>query len=222
MMFGQSANFFADTTLAWRDAGQNQKEKELLMEMEWRINGQTLHFGSKPIEIKINQNKTDTLFYKQNNKAQWDTIICKINEPKTYKFIYNTCCGGFDIADERGRIFGQVNFKIEGQANKRVYLGTLGEVGLIVKTTTTDTLRPGCRSAMSPNIYQLKFSEIEICKDTSSCFEGTCLYEKGKNELNYDFGYRTISKKINFLFMPLSRKPIQIIYNSKTDKIKIE
>jgi len=222
LLFGQTAKFYADTTLAWRDAGQNLKEKQRLMEMEWRINGQILHFGSKPIEIKVNKNKTDTLFYKQNNHAKWDTIICKVKESKNYTFIYNTCCGGFDIADETGkRIVGQVNFIIEVQDKNQIYLGTLGEAGLIV-TNTTDALRPGCRSAMSPNIYQLTFREIEICKDTIDCKEGTCLYEKGKEGLNEDFGYKTTSLKLDCLFLPMSNQPIKVIYNAKTGKIRME
>ncbi len=222
MLFGQTAKFYADTTLAWRDAGKNIEAKERLMEMEWRMNGQVLHFGSEPMKIRVDKKQPDTLFYKQNNRAKWDTIIYNVKEPKVYKFIYNTCCGGFDIADENDdHLVGQVNFIIEGQNNKKVYLGTLAEAGLIV-TPTNNLLSPGCRSAMSPNIYPLTFREIEICKDSIDCTEGACLYEKGKEQLNDEFGYKTISLKLDCLFLPMSNQPIKVIYNAKTDKIRME
>ena len=101
-------------------------------------------------------------------------------------------------------------------------MGTLGETGILVNSSSKDTLKTGCRSAMSPNVYKLTLSQIEICKDTINCKEGTCLFEKGKEELNYDFGYKTISKKIDCLFLPLSNQPIKMTYEPRTDRIRIK
>ncbi len=222
IVMGQNAIFYADTNRSWNYIKENKRLLKEVKEMRWKINGQVLSFGSKPIKVKPNPNKIDTIFFKQNNRAEWDTLICIIKQPLTYRFLYNTCCGGFDVADDSGRILGEINFKIKGKDDKKTYLGTLGEAGIIVNELSTDTLREGCRSAMSPNIYHLTFSAIEICKDTVNCSEGTCLYEKGEENLKYDFGYRAISKKLNVLYMPLSRDPIQIIYDTNTDKIKFE
>lgn len=101
-------------------------------------------------------------------------------------------------------------------------MGTLGETGLLVKSTSKDTLSIGCRSAMSPNIYEITFREIEICKDTADCDESICLFEKGKEELNYNFVYKTVSKKMDCLFLPLSNRPIKITYDPRIDKIRFE
>lgn len=192
------------------------------MEAEWRINGQTLHYGSKPITIKTD-NILDTILYRQRNNSKVDTIVCNINKSGHFKFYYNECCGGFNIADETGKfIIGSIIFSIKEQDNRKTYLGTLGETGILVNSATNDTLKTGCRSAMSPNVYQITFSQIEICKDSINCKEGTCLFEKGKEELNYEFGYKTISKKIDCLFLPLSNQPIKVIYDPKTDRIRIE
>ncbi len=201
---GQTAKFYADTTRNWMGMRNNPSRYERVMEMEWKMNGQTLRWGSKPIEVTPDPNKVDTLFFRVNSNAKWDTMICIIKKPEYYKFIYNECCGAFNIEKEGENrfLYGTVTYKITDKADKKTYLGTLGEAGLVVNSTTTDTLRPGCRSAMSPNVYPISFSEIEICKDTANCREGTCMYDKKINDYNYDFGYKTVSKKLNVLFLP--------------------
>ena len=220
VLFGQTATFSADTTRFFRETRKDIYDK--IMEAEWKINGQTLHYGSKPITIKTD-NILDTILYKQRSNSKVDTIVCNINKAGNFKFYYNECCGGFNIADETGKfINGSIIFSIKGQDNKKSYLGTLGETGILVNSTTKDTLKTVCRSAMSPNIYQLTFSQIEVCKDTINCIEGTCLFEKGKEELNYEFGYKTISRKIDCLFLPLSNQPIKVTYDPRTDRTWIE
>ncbi len=220
VLFGQTTTFSTDTTRFSRETRKDIYDK--IMEAEWRINGQTLHYGSMPITINTD-NILDTILYKKSNNSIVDTIICNINKEGDLKFYYNKCCGGFNIADETGNfIIGSVIFSFKGQDDNKTYLGTLGETGILVKSTTKDTLKTGCRSALSPNVYQLAFSQIEICNDTINCKEGTCLFEKGKEELNYEFGYKTISRKIDCLFLPLSNEPIKVIYDPKTDKTWIE
>jgi hypothetical protein len=221
ILLGQTAMFYADTTDLWQDAGQRRDRLERIMEMEWRIKGQVLHFGSKPIVVKPDANEIDTLFYRQSNSAKWDTIVCNIKEPLTYKFVYNVCCDGFNVAGPDGKfIIGKVNFRLTGKQNNKTFLGTLGEAGILTNVNTTETLLPGCRSAMSPNIYLVSFKEIRICNDSLICKEDICLFEKGKKELNYEFKFKTISSKVNFLFMPLS-SPIQITYDTKSGKVTI-
>jgi len=220
VLFGQTATFSTDTTRFLDETRKDIFDK--IKEAEWRINGQTLHYGSKPITIKTD-NILDTILYRQQNNSKVDTIVCNINRAGNFKFYYNECCGGFNIANETGKfIIGTIIFSIQGQTNKKKYLGTLGETGILVNSSSKDTLETGCRSAMSPNVYQITFSQIEICTDTVNCKEGTCLFEKGKEGLNYEFGFKTISKKIDCLFLPLSNQPIKVNYDPKTDRIRIE
>ena len=222
VLFGKTASFSADTTRFYREKNNRKDIYDKIMEAEWKINGQTLHYGSQPVVVEID-NLLDTIMYRQRNNSKWDTIVCNINKSGNFKFIYNECCGAFNVANSSGKfIVGSVIFQLQGKDNKKKYLGTLGETGILVKLTTQDTLKTGCRSAMSPNVYQITFSQIEICTDTFNCKEGTCLFEKGKEELNYEFGYKTISKKIDCLFLPLSNQPIKVIYDPKTDRIRIE
>jgi hypothetical protein len=95
------------------------------MEAEWRINGQTLHYGSKPIIIKTD-NMLDTILFKQYSNSNIDTIICNITKAGNFKFYYNECCGGFNIADETGKfIIGSIVFSIQGQDNKKNIWGHL-------------------------------------------------------------------------------------------------
>lgn len=222
VLFGQTATFSADTTLFYTDKDSRKDIYDKIMEAEWEINGQTLHYGSKPIAIATD-NRLDTILYKQKNNSKVDTIVCNINKAGNFKFYYSECCGGFNIADETGKSFiGSIIFSIQGQNNEKKYLGTLGETGLLVESTSKDTLGIGCRSAMSPNIYEITFSEIEICNDTADCDESTCLFEKDKVALNYNFVYKTVSKKMDCLFLPLSNRPIKITYDPNTDKIRFE
>ena len=220
ILFGQTATFSADTTRFFRETRKEIYDK--IMEAEWKINGQTLHYGSKPITIKTD-NILDTILYKQRSNSKVDTIVCNINKKGNFIFYYNECCGGFNIADETGKfIIGSIIFSIKEQDNRKTYLGTLGETGILVNSATKDTLKTGCRSAMSPNVYQITFCQIEICKDWINCKEGTCLFEKGNEELNYEFGYKTISRKIDCLFLPLSNQPIKVTYDPRNDRIWIE
>ena len=222
LLFGQTASFSADTIRFYNEKNSRTAIYDKIMEAEWKINGQTLHYGSKPISV-ITDNIIDTFFFRQFKNSKWDTLICNINKHTHYTFQYNECCGGFNISDETAKfIIGSVNFKIKNIDTKKLFLGTLGEAGIIVTSEFNDTLKPGCRSALSPNVYQLTFREIEICKDTVDCNEGTCLYEKGKEELNYEYYYKTISLKLDCLFLPLSNKPISVMYDPNSGKLEIE
>lgn len=220
--FGQSATFSADTIRFFKDKFNRKDIYDKIMEAEWKIAGQTLRYGSLPIVVKTD-NRIDTILFRQFKTTKWDTLICNISEAKNYKFQYNECCGAFNVSDETDKfIIGSVNFKLKGKTKNRYYLGTLGETGIRVTSKLLDTLKPGCRSAMSPNVYWLTFGEIEPCKDSHNCNEGTCLYEEGKSELNYEYGYKTISYKLKCLYLPLSIKPIKVIYDPKSDSVKIE
>jgi hypothetical protein len=202
--------------------GESRKDVyDQIMEAEWRIDGKTLHFGSGPIEVTPDE-KMDTIFYRQKIKTKWDTIICQISKPGIFTFVYNECCGGFNVKDGSGQfIEAKVNFRIIGQKNRRAYLGTLGETGLIVNSTEELTLSPGCRSAMSPNIYWIALSEIEFCSDSTKCKEVTCLFEKDAEEVKYDTTYRILSNKFNFIYMPMSNDPVAIIYDRKHHRTTI-
>lgn len=213
------AEFRTDITRFKRYGGNLPEE---VSEQVWLINGQEMRYGSGIVKIKANPNKLDTILYKGYERQKFDTIICNISEPKKYKFFYNECCGAFNIQDESTNRFiqGKIVYQLK-RIDKKTYLGTLGEAGIIVNKNT-DTLNVNCRSAMSPNVYHISLRQIEECTDSQNCNETICLQEKGNNEPNWSFGYKTISKKLDVLFMPLKSEPLIIIYDSKTDRIQIE
>jgi len=218
------AEFRTDTTRFKRWYGKDDgKLPERITEQVWFINGQEMGYGSGAIKVKVNPNKLDTILYKGYRRKELDTIICNISEAKNYKFYYNECCGAFNIQDESTKKFiqGRIIYQLKNSDNK-TYLGTLGEAGIMVNSKNTDTLNVSCRSAMSPNVYNISFRQIELCKDSLNCKEGTCLQEKGKDEPNWDFGYKTVSKKLDILFIPLKSEPTFIVYDPKTDRIKIK
>lgn len=222
----QTASFCIDTLdHKHRNSGTGKGVIAEIKEMEWVIKGKYLNYKIGKIEVPISTNKLDTLFYKERADSKWDTIICMIQETNEYKFVYNHCCGGFYIADKNGLFFtSQIIYKIKGNSSKKIYLGTIGETGMLIPIQNEDTLKPECRSPLFSNICDVKFSEIEICKDTINCPEELyCLKEKGKStQLYNNLLYKTISNKLNLLFMPLSNNPIIIIYDPKTDQISFE
>lgn len=214
------AEFRSDTTRLERwYAKEDGKLPEYISEQVWFINGQEMRYGSGVLKIKPNPNKLDTMLYKGYRRDKFDTIICNISEAKKYEFYYNECCGAFNIKDEstKGFIQGKIVYKLKTSSDK-TYLGTLGETGILV-SKNNDTLRVNCRSAMSPNVYNISFRQIEPSKDGLNSKEGICLQEK--EGLNREYGYQTISKKMDFLFMPLKSEPLIIMYDPKTDSIEI-
>ncbi|MCG8575232.1 MAG: hypothetical protein MI810_10140 [Flavobacteriales bacterium] len=221
----QFAEFKTDTNrfIHYYDYGDGQgRLPPEITEQYWLINGQKMTYGSGTIKVKVDANKLDTILYMGYRRSAFDTIICNISEAKSYTFYHNDCCGAFDVQDDATGKFirGQVIYQLKSASKSNTYLGTLGEAGILV-SKQTDTLKVHCRSAMSPNTYPISFRQIEICRD-SLCKEGICLQEEGKGEPNWDFGYKTISTKMSFLFMPLKSKPLIIIYDPKTDSIEIK
>lgn len=216
------AEFTTDTTRFRRwYAKEDGKLPKNITQQVWYINGQEMRYGSGKIKIKVNPNKLDTILYKGYRRNKFDTIICNVSEAKKYKFYFNECCSAFNIQDELTKKFiqGKILYKLKNLDHK-TYLGTLGETGILVTYKNKDTLNVNCRSAMSPNVYDISFKQIEPCTDSLNCNEGICLQEK--EELNWEYGFHTVSEKFNFLFMPLKSTPLLIIYDPKTDTIKIE
>lgn len=218
------AEFSADSSRLRIYTGHRQELFNRVMEMKWKINGKEFYFGSSPVQVVPNPDKLDTLFYKRNEQAEWDTIICNVTLSEKYQFVYNTCCDGFNVRNLSTDKFieGRVIIKMSNYQKDKVFLCTLGEAGMIPKNGVVDTLETACRSAMSPNIYELTFKEINICLDTTNCQEGTCLIRSKNEEPEYDFGYKTISTKLDVLFMPLGNGILKLSYDLKKNELIIK
>lgn len=221
----QFAEFSTDTTRfnQWLSK-DNGKLPERISEQEWFINGQRMSYGSGVIKVLVDGNKLDTLLYKGYRRNQFDTIICNISEPKKYTFFYNDCCGAFNIQEDSSNRFiqGEIVYKLKTKKHSSKYLGTLGEIGILINSKSDDTLTVGCRSAMSPNIYNISLQKIKIYKDSTKNTEMICLQEKNSDLPLWDFTYKRIDQKLNFLFMPLKSEPLIIIYDENTDTLEIK
>ncbi len=218
------AEFSTDTT-RFRRFYKNKKTNlpEYISNQEWYINGQKMNYGSGKIKVKVNPNTLDTILYKGYRRKKFDTIICNIAEAKKYKFYYNECCGAFNIKDESTNSFiiGKINYRLKSKTPSKTYLDTLGESGIIVSTKKDNTLYTKCRSAMSPNIYNISFREIEYCSNDQNCTEGICLQKENQKEPQMNFSFHTIDVKMKFLFMPLTSDPVDITFDPKTNQVVI-
>lgn len=217
---GKTAIFSADSASLNSFSGRNTGHHKRVMEMEWRINGKTLRFDSAPLEVEIGTGGIDTLYYRDHYKAKWDTIIYSLTEPKEYSFRYNICCGGFDVVTESSDdLEASVSYRLTKNSGNRLFLGTLGEVGTRV-TTKPKTLKPECRSAMSPNIYWLTLREVIPCSG-KDCRTLMCSKD---DSIPDDFEYKVVSTAVSVLYMQLNTKTLEITLdvdaNKVTSKIK--
>lgn len=218
---GKTAIFSADSTSLNSFSGRNTNHYNKVMEMEWRINGKTLRFDSAPIEVEIGTGEIDTLYYRDHLQAKWDTIIYALTEPKEYSFRYNECCGGFDVVSESGDdLKASVSYRLTKKSGNRLFLGTLGEVGTRV-TPKPQTLKPECRSAMSPNVYWLTLEEVKRCSGKEDCNSLMCSKD---DQIPNGFEYSVVSTAVSVLYMPLNTKTLEITLdvdvNKVTSKIK--
>lgn len=218
------AEFSADASIFEKNGQLPDTFKKHL----WIINGQELRYGSKPIKVKVNPNKIDTILYRGNagyKENQFDTILCHISKAKKYKFVYNPCCFGFNIIDMSNvskpkKTSAEVIFQLTQPNYNQTYLGTLGETGILLKYPNTYVFPANwsCRSAMSSNIFRVSLRQIASC--TYKCNEIICLQEN--DEIKYDYEFRTISKKIEVLFAPLDTEALLIFYNPKNGRIIVK
>ena len=209
LLSGQYAVFTTDTThLQGNEPGS-----------EWIIGGQLLTYGSPPIKVKTDD-LLDTMYFRTDAKRNWDTIICQICQAKTYKFIYNDCCGGFYIADSNGH-FIQARTIFNTSASKQWQIGKLGDDGILLAPgeKVSDTLNITCHSALMPNIFNVSFSEIKTQTDTTNFIDNTCI--KMGNDYNYNYTYTSTKTYCNFLYMPLSNAPASIVIDRKKGIVMI-
>jgi len=219
IVFGQSAVFMADTTDLWARVGQRKDLLNEVKEMEWRIQGKVLSFGSKPVKISPEPNSIDTVFYRHHRGAKWDTLICSIRKPMKYRFVYNECCDGFNVIADKKGIDPKVRFRIKGSSPTKKILGTLGEAGMLVTQNKRDTLSSHCRSAMAPGVYSVALKEIVACSEAEKCKGYVCLVSKGKVS---DFEFKTVATKFEMHFLPLDSDPIEVLYDLRADKVYVK
>lgn len=211
----QTARFYADTVQLKKHTG-SRSDLDHVFEMEWIINGQHMQWGSDTLRITPDQNKMDTVLFRADKRAKWDTILCNISKPEVYTFVYNTCCGGFYLRNERMKAFapGKVSFRISGKP-KAKYLGVIDEAGVPLRSDSAVVLNAMCRSAMSSNIFRVELQTMEDAPDTINCSSLMCLDVGLGNEPRYDFYYKKKKTLTSFLYMPMDETPLELIYDPK-------
>jgi hypothetical protein len=211
------ASFYADPRILVENDPKPTKEQ---LETVWLINGQKLTWGSKPIYILPDSSTLDTIYFKDNNHSDWDTIICNIKVAEAYTFSPNECCGGFMTGQSQIK----VKFNIEKPSSKD-FLGEYGGSALLAKYKKKSILDTHCLGLMVSNITYIQLTEIEVRRDSSNNADRPiCFYESYGKEATGDFYYKTKKKLVSFLYMPLNNEIVTINYNPETEKktIKIQ
>ncbi len=165
-----------------------------------------------------NPNQIDTILFQYDERRRYDTLICNIAKPYFYKFKHNECCGGFNVYSDSIKQRPSLLFKLNAPKNEK-YLGILGSSGQ--RLTQQDTIKDFCKSALTPNIFPVQLLKITDC-ETYDCEGVTCLIEGDLLDYSGNFSYQISKEILNFLFMPLNNEPLEIFYDVKQEKIKIQ
>jgi len=219
LAYSQSASFYADTSMLWDYAGQSREYYDLAMDWEWIIKGKSLRWGSPPVEVSPAGSGVDTIFFRLHERAEWDTLICRIKSGSSNTFVYNACCTYFDVIDHTGkRTEGKVSFKLEGLIPKsKKYLGTIDGNGVLL-TSTAQIISPMYRSPMFPNSYNVAIREITKCAG-KDCEEAVIQRPNGSIDLSYH--YQIVDKILSFHYLPLSEDPILVTYDIESGVVNV-
>ena len=212
------ASFFADTVYMHGD-WRNDPYSGFL---QWTIQGKTFSWG-ETIQVNPTPNQIDTIFFKRSPEEKTDTIICDIKEARSYKFIYNECCGSFNVlSNDKQKISGEISFELSEEVADSAVAGTIAETGAYVKGAKTGILRSICSSAMASNISPVVLGEITHCDEINDCPGWMCDYVEEGAEDSYsdETGFKKMY--FHFLYMPLNNSPLQIKYNLKTAELSFE
>lgn len=222
LIYSQTASFYANPFVFAYKPDTSSEHYRHIMEMNWRINGEKLNWYSDTVYIKTD-NIPDTILFQQHKQAKIDTLICMISLPMNYEFNYNECCGGFNVRWDKHRHWGAVQFSVLN-ARKKNYLGRIGETLLVVNQDSLNVLSPQCISAMAPNIHHVALSEFMYCKPGENCQNESpldCLVAYNDGPMVDSFNLQVTRQLYNFLYLPLSNDPLQIIYDVRSGKITI-
>jgi len=209
--YSQPATFYADT-YRLREYNQNDTSSEGYgMQMQWIIKGQSLRWGSPPIEVRPTESGVDTIFFKWYDESKWDTMLCRIKAGSSITFEYSPCCDYFDVFDSNGdRFEGKVSFVLLGiKPKKNKYLGSIDSDGIFM-TSQGDTMLPIFRSPMLPKMFIVEVKEVKKCYG-SNCHEAAIKRPDGSIDESYH--YRIVDKILNFHYLPVSQDPILVSYD---------
>ncbi len=195
------------------------EDNDGFFEMEWVLRGKAIGCYTGPVGFSLKATEPDTLFYKVRQTGSWDTILCFLREPGNYKFVYNPCCGGFYVKDEKSITRQPIQFGTK-KSDKKSYLGLLDNDGCMVSRGLSDTVKIQCRSVLHSNIYSVSLNEVEFVEfsEEDSTVSEVCLGLKTEQGMELR-NYHLLSRKFHFLLMPLGHSSLQIWYDARSGKV---
>lgn len=199
-----------------------------ITERYWVIRDDTVKYDQLAVEVPIIEDRVDTVFYWENlSDTIADTLLCIMNNEGSYEFVYNYCCNGFNILDQKtGRFTNtSVMFQLVSESYDQ-YLGRIDEVGRLIEVSDSVIVPITCRSAMSPNVYTISIEkiseELNLKNDRNKlmCYYNGLNYQDSLKYI-YDYEYVMIDKKIEVKFIPLNNEVLQVSFNPETSNFEI-
>lgn len=194
IMAQETIVFKADTTYLYRYVTKDRVEQQ---KIHWTYKNQQMSYGKDSLLIMYEKGKLDTLFYDDVNRT--DTLLFIHNEGN-YEFIYNTCCDGFNVVRQHPKRTIPNRFILSATQQDSILI-RVGDAWGLVGAGITDTIHDYCQSAMSSNIKQVCFYEIDGESENSPESSLYCFYQKGEERKVYFKPGKRIGE---FLFLPLN------------------
>ena len=203
--------------------GEGDWVQEVLTEMQWRIEGKTLHWGER---ITVPTDKgADTVFFQQHARAQWDTMLCVLRPGDSLVFQYNDCCGGFNVLRGGGKghfLNPSAKINLKHPVKGREYLALLGEAGMVLHEGENDTIIPTCRSAMAPSAIGFYLMEVRRPVPGDSAEATMCQYRNGVIDWDYAYEYVREIEFIRIIWLPMGNTLMNLTYDIRRRKWKIQ
>ncbi|MBL7898290.1 MAG: hypothetical protein JNJ99_07130 [Crocinitomicaceae bacterium] len=216
------ASFYANPFRRQSEIDTSSDNYKYIMGMKWIIDGKPFTWYDDTLYVKTDS-KPDTIFFQERVNGKIYQLICMISEPNHYNFIYNVCCGAFNVTWNSSNSWGGVQFNFQ-KTDPNYYLGTIHETGLVCHKDSINTVSPQCISAMANNIYPVSLNKIYLHKTSSSLNDSipiSCM-TNSKEEYLDDFAEFSVYKRcFDFLYLPLSDKPLKISYNNQNGSFVI-
>lgn len=192
------------------------------LQYEWRIRNQIMGWRGT-LQIPLTQGAWDTLYFRENPQQEWFPMLCQIRTPGTYTFMYNSCCGGFSVKNDREKYFTTVRakFVIEGKKRAGSYVGIYGGAAYMLVSDHAVLAETHCLSVMQSNVMGIGIGEWENAGQGDEA-DWICLFDSEGNDYGGDENHTFYSALHKTHIAPFESGTVLIHYNPRRNTIRYE
>ena len=218
-----TAGFYADSVEVMRRHGGKLRYFERIQDFEWVINGQSMTWSPDTLHVPVNPFVLDTIRWRRDSSSDWQLIICNIHRPEGYSFVFNECCGGFNVrSHQTGRFTsGKVEFRLKGAAEVPI-LGVHGDGSTLLEPDRPVQIPFPCKSAMASNLDWIQVLPVQQVP-MEECEEGfgtMCFFEEGKESME-EVCFNLLEGESRFLYLFLEEERLVVEVDGTTGELSL-